>query len=356
MNFDSGTAYAESDADDEYERSVAASSPVLATDSETSPIDSELPSSNEHTPTTYGHRSSADRLPETIISEWTADDNNPTPTYGYETTISPPAPTPSSAQSNAGLMRQYSTKKIMLGTLPPKNPSPSPLQTQHERSIAEQTLDPSPAVERALLSSSHLSAMNGSGPNATSPIYHNSPNMPSPTSPPVMGGTTLGSRSYRSEAPTPSSRTTFSESDYGHKGREQPVSVPRRGPTPAPDTPSTSNASVEIFKSFRVSMDDPCYKVLPAALKKYQINAPWDQYALYIVYGDQERCLALDEKPLILFSSSIRRAKSPCSCCARRTTHKLTATNLGGQGLGTGSSRGGTPYDPPGGIIKRPGT
>lgn len=74
MNFDSGTAYAESDADDEYERSVAASSPVLATDSETSPIDSELPSSNEHTPTTYGHRSSADRLPETIISEWTADE------------------------------------------------------------------------------------------------------------------------------------------------------------------------------------------------------------------------------------------------------------------------------------------
>ena len=30
-------------------------------------------------------------------------------------------------------------------------------------------------------------------------------------------------------------------------------------------------------------MDDPCYKVLPAALKKYQINAPCDQYALYIV-------------------------------------------------------------------------
>lgn len=74
MNFDSGTAYAESDADDEYERSVAASSPVMATDSEASPIDSELPSSNEHTPTTYGHRSSADRLPETIISEWTAEE------------------------------------------------------------------------------------------------------------------------------------------------------------------------------------------------------------------------------------------------------------------------------------------
>lgn len=74
MSFDSGTAYAESDADDEYERSLHTGSPVLVTDSEISPTDSEGRSSTEHTPTTYGHRSSADRLPETIISEWTADE------------------------------------------------------------------------------------------------------------------------------------------------------------------------------------------------------------------------------------------------------------------------------------------
>lgn len=74
MNFDSGTAYAESDADDEYERSLHTSSPALATDSEISPTDSDGLSSTEHTPTTYGHRRSADRLPETIISEWTAEE------------------------------------------------------------------------------------------------------------------------------------------------------------------------------------------------------------------------------------------------------------------------------------------
>lgn len=75
MAFESGTAYPESDAeaDDEYERSVHNSSPVLATDSE-SPTDSEGLSSNEHTPTTYGAHSSGDRLPETIITEWTADE------------------------------------------------------------------------------------------------------------------------------------------------------------------------------------------------------------------------------------------------------------------------------------------
>lgn len=72
MNFDSGTAYSESDADDEYEGAIADSSPVTA--SEVSQFDSELPSSNEHTPTTFHHRRSADRLPETIISEWTSDE------------------------------------------------------------------------------------------------------------------------------------------------------------------------------------------------------------------------------------------------------------------------------------------
>jgi protein STE50 len=74
MAFESGTAYPESDADDEYERSVHASSPVLATDDEGSPSESEGPSSNEHTPTTYGNISSGDHLPETIITEWTPDE------------------------------------------------------------------------------------------------------------------------------------------------------------------------------------------------------------------------------------------------------------------------------------------
>lgn len=73
MSFNTGTAYAESDADDEYERDLHESSPIDATDASISPTDSDPPS-NEHTPTTYGYRSSADRLPETIISEWSVDE------------------------------------------------------------------------------------------------------------------------------------------------------------------------------------------------------------------------------------------------------------------------------------------
>ncbi|KAI1763073.1 hypothetical protein GGR53DRAFT_467708 [Hypoxylon sp. FL1150] len=481
MNFDSGTAYAESDADDEYERSVHTGSPVLITDSEISPTDSEGRSSTEHTPTTYGHRSSADRLPETIISEWDAEEcadfiatiglqqysdrfieneivgealvallhddlkamgvtsvghrltilksvydvkkaqdvpiesdhyiplsadaeaqyatatlkdikhlveqlrlrdermsfleqdlrrmtedfrrlredmlpalrlakdaqqplphlSNSQGGYGYDSsTISPPAPTPSSNQSSDGLKRQYSTKKIVLGTNP-KSISPTHLQTTHERPSVEQTLDPANAAERAVLSSSHLAAMNGSG-QATSPGY--SPNIPSPTSPPTLGSGTLASRSYRSDdRQTPSSRATFSESEHAYSK----PSVPRRGQTPVPETPSA--ASVEIFKSFRVSMDDPCYKVLPAALKKYQINAPWDQYALYIVYGDQERCLGLHEKPLILFKQLDKEGKKPMFMLRKTNLAPADVEMPGSAGLNTGPRGAG--YDPPGGII-----
>jgi hypothetical protein len=64
--------YADSDADDEYERSVMAS-PILHTDDDTSPTDSEPPST-EHTPTTFEPHDGDRSSPRTIITEWTADE------------------------------------------------------------------------------------------------------------------------------------------------------------------------------------------------------------------------------------------------------------------------------------------
>ena len=74
MAYQTGTAYhADSDADDEYERSVVTSPTQLHTDSENSPTDSEPPS-NEHTPTTFGNSGEDQALPRSIITEWTADE------------------------------------------------------------------------------------------------------------------------------------------------------------------------------------------------------------------------------------------------------------------------------------------
>ncbi|KZT59871.1 hypothetical protein CALCODRAFT_449515 [Calocera cornea HHB12733] len=61
------------------------------------------------------------------------------------------------------------------------------------------------------------------------------------------------------------------------------------------------------------SLEDPCWKVLPAALKKYNIKDDWQQYALFISYGPAggDRCLNYDEKPLLLFSQLKDKGKNP---------------------------------------------
>jgi hypothetical protein len=77
------------------------------------------------------------------------------------------------------------------------------------------------------------------------------------------------------------------------------------------ETVPSSPGSIEIFNTLRVSMKDPCYKVLPGALRKYNINAPWHHYALYCVYRDKERRLGLEEKPLKLFKQLDKEGMKP---------------------------------------------
>lgn len=63
-------------------------------------------------------------------------------------------------------------------------------------------------------------------------------------------------------------------------------------PTPPPTDPlagapkATRQESSDNLKSFKVSLEDPTWKVLPAALKKYRINNDnWQSYAMFICYG-----------------------------------------------------------------------
>ncbi|KAJ1978729.1 hypothetical protein H4R34_003092 [Dimargaris verticillata] len=67
----------------------------------------------------------------------------------------------------------------------------------------------------------------------------------------------------------------------------------------------------ESYKTFRISADDPCHKILPSALKKYNINDDWRNYTLCIIYGSSERRLQLDEKPLKLFQQLQEANESP---------------------------------------------
>ncbi len=111
------------------------------------------------------------------------------------------------------------------------------------------------------------------------------------------------------------------------------------------------NPQVEIFKSFRVSIDDPCHKVLPVALKKYNITADWRQYALYIVHGDQERCLGLSEKPLILFKQLDREGRKPMFMLRKHAQPVEGHVNVVGQGQSMGGGVVGQAPTLPGGVL-----
>lgn len=284
-----------------------------------------------------------------------------------------------------GVARNISIKRPIFGSTPKTNsPTHIPQSIPEGKSVADpSTLDPSAA---AVAASSHLTAtINGGSQPAMSP---NQASIPSPTSPNTyIKQTQLPPRSYGAQPAISTVRPTYSHHDESlphttySSGASTLYDRERSNPTPTPSTSGrirqpgrdpldetgssgkSDAPSVEIFKSFKVSMEDPCHKVLPAALKKYNIHADWRQYALYIVYGDQERCLGLDEKPLILFKQLDREGRKPMFMLRRHAApiegHSgPSAAGGGGPGGGMdssmslGSGRGHTSsIQLPGGVI-----
>lgn len=76
-----------------------------------------------------------------------------------------------------------------------------------------------------------------------------------------------------------------------------PSASAQQGPSaPKP----TRQDSSDNLKSFKVSLDDPAWKVLPAALKKYKINNDdWQNYAMFICYGSP----GISKLPAFVFPS-----------------------------------------------------
>ncbi|ORX98231.1 RA-domain-containing protein [Basidiobolus meristosporus CBS 931.73] len=69
----------------------------------------------------------------------------------------------------------------------------------------------------------------------------------------------------------------------------------------------------EAYKSFRISLDDPCRKVIAGALKKYKIHDDWKNYCLVVCFGNTERVLTPEEKPLQLYQQLKETTDSPVS-------------------------------------------
>ncbi|KAL1635667.1 hypothetical protein SLS58_010170 [Diplodia intermedia] len=102
------------------------------------------------------------------------------------------------------------------------------------------------------------------------------------------------------------------------------ASYPRRhretGPDPNAGRKPTRPQHGEFFRSFRVGADDTTRTVLPVALRKHNVVGDARQYALYIVHGDQKRCLGLNEKPLTLFKRLEGEGRRPVFMLRKHAT------------------------------------
>lgn len=115
-------------------------------------------------------------------------------------------------------------------------------------------------------------------------------------------------------------------------------------------TPSGQESS-ESFNNTKVSLDDPTWKVLPAALKKHRINTDeWQNYAMFISFGPAskfahfsmeentlnssllldnrtKRRLELEEKPLYLFKKLKEAEKNPAFVLKNMKDPRTPAVN-----------------------------
>ena len=213
-------------------------------------------------------------------------------------------------KSSGGIVRKVS-KKDPFAAIRTKIPSPTindglPLQDSAAATAASDHLTSS--FNSNTRNSPHLSNQ----PSPTSPPYtgaSNSSRFPGSSQHSIRGG--HGAPSDQNSMWNHSNASTLSQSGLS-TARSVPPPRPDRGP------PSGGRASKDpnddptgFMKSFRVSMEEPCHKVLPVALKKYSIQDDPSEYSLYIVHGDEERCLGMDEKPLILFKQLANDGKKP---------------------------------------------
>ena len=237
------------------------------------------------------------------------DHSTPLPDPAGGTIPSPREPPPTKQNENlapkenkgSSLSRKFSTKKLFLGSAP-KNPSPTHAPQQSHTPVPREVRDDGgghlEASAAAMAASSHLTA---SMTSQTSPSSTHGQQL-SPTSPayssqaPSSGGsyhhpTSAAQRSFPRDAAsirgghhgygpddTPASHSSqWSGATASNDARAAQDRRRRDAPTPSPrddaDGASTrdgvggardrDNPQVEIFKSFRVSIDDPCRVVLP---------------------------------------------------------------------------------------------
>lgn len=82
---------------------------------------------------------------------------------------------------------------------------------------------------------------------------------------------------------------------------------------------TTQPVSTEPLKQLRASKEDSCERILKNAMKRHNLSdQDWRQYVLVICYGDQERILDLEEKPVVIFKNLKQQGLHPAIMLRRR--------------------------------------
>ncbi|PLW25765.1 hypothetical protein PCANC_26187 [Puccinia coronata f. sp. avenae] len=141
-------------------------------------------------------------------------------------------------------------------------------------------------------------------------MFNNKELSPAETTTTTTTTTTIGDTlSIAAATPKPSDRAGSKTTDNKKTGSTTTTMTTTTGGKENSTTQERDASNP--YKSFRVTLEDPCYKVLPAALKKYKINEHYKNYVLFICYGKQERCLSYEEKPLLLFQKLKEANQNP---------------------------------------------
>ncbi|KAK9368680.1 hypothetical protein V1509DRAFT_622448 [Lipomyces kononenkoae] len=229
-----------------------------------------LPTPEYVPPNPYSHQSSyaaANGPPSSHISSRHSMFISSSQPISGGLSLNNPSPLSSSSSSHLGLSRNVSTKKINTAKI---NASPT---------------YPPESLEHTLTSS-----------------------LPSPSLTVPSAGTALASPSAYGTVPKDLHHRNMINSSSIMLPTSQPQSF---STLPISSAFPSSLTLSEAFKPFKLKQDDPCYKVLPAVLKGHKIDDDWRQYALLVCFGDQERLLGLEEKPLTVLKELQDAGKQP---------------------------------------------
>src|SRR5579862_6394915 len=193
--------------------------------------------------------------------------------------------------SGSSLARKFSTKKLFLGGRKPVNDSNEQkplLSPTHLNGVTEERRPESPrSPTRTVIPITpglNTPAM-GSGSTTSLPetAYTGYSPLPPYTASPVTPrrmdidepASTPRKRSNSATEKEPEkeeNKTSASKSDTKQRSRDVKETKPQGLSNP--------------MKTFRVNQDDPCWKVLPAAMRKYNVVGREEDYRLFITYDN----------------------------------------------------------------------